>query len=276
MEHPPPREFRDIRVPFGAMSFPSGRAHAPASIAQPLRHSACSRIRAPLHRSGMPERNLRGLELAIYLKSNLLQRLAASALEEWTPHLKQFVMRLEASDLQDATAIAVLLADLRDQLRVLLNAFGQNTSAAAVDERALTEMSRGEVMAWFRAEVSAIVAPVHPRSGPRGRLVENAVNFMAANYAAPITIDTIAQAVGTSKRTLVTLFRRQMGQSVHQYLTQIRLHRSLALIRAGEKIEAVSLMVGYRSRKNFYRQFKAAIGMTPSTYKMVCVRQPTG
>lgn len=41
----------------------------------------------------------------------------------------------------------------------------------------------------------------------------------------------------------------------------------MELIAGGEKIEAVSLMVGYRSKKNFYRHFKAAVGMTPLTYK---------
>jgi AraC-like DNA-binding protein len=47
----------------------------------------------------------------------------------------------------------------------------------------------------------------------------------------------------------------------------------MALIRQGQKIEAVSLMVGYRSRKNFYRHFKAAVGMTPLTYKLTCRQQ---
>jgi len=45
------------------------------------------------------------------------------------------------------------------------------------------------------------------------------------------------------------------------------MHHGAALIRQGEKIEAVSLLVGYRSKKNFYQHFKQQIGVTPIVYK---------
>jgi AraC-like DNA-binding protein len=45
------------------------------------------------------------------------------------------------------------------------------------------------------------------------------------------------------------------------------LHHAAALIRTGEKIEAVSLLVGYRSKKNFYRHFKDELGVTPTVYR---------
>ena len=43
------------------------------------------------------------------------------------------------------------------------------------------------------------------------------------------------------------------------------------LIRAGEKIEAISLLVGYRSKKNFYRHFKEQLGVTPTAYRSAAV-----
>ncbi len=38
-------------------------------------------------------------------------------------------------------------------------------------------------------------------------------------------------------------------------------------VRSGMKIEAVSLDLGYRSKKNFYRQFRRRFGMTPDAYR---------
>ena len=38
-------------------------------------------------------------------------------------------------------------------------------------------------------------------------------------------------------------------------------------VRDDSAVEAVSLLVGYRSKKNFYRHFKAAVGLTPVSYK---------
>ena len=104
--------------------------------------------------------------------------------------------------------------------------------------------------------------------GARSRLVEGAVQFIHAHYAESVTTAAIAGALGQSKRQVVTMFRRQMGQTMHEYLTHVRLQHGMELIREGYKIEAVSLMVGYRSRKDFYRHFKAVLGMTPLTYKV--------
>ena len=63
-----------------------------------------------------------------------------------------------------------------------------------------------------------------------------------------------------------------MGQTIHEYLTYVRLRHGLELLKQGYKIEAVCLMVGYKSRKNFYRHFKAVLGMTPLTYKLTFLR----
>ena len=45
------------------------------------------------------------------------------------------------------------------------------------------------------------------------------------------------------------------------------MHHAAALIRQREKIEAVSLLVGYRGKKNFYQHFKQQLGVTPGVYK---------
>lgn len=224
----------------------------------------------------MSEHNLSGLEHAIYLKSNLLRKLAATAADEWPAYLAEFTGRLVQSDLQDATALVVLLADLRAQIGILANAIAHTVrESSPLDEGALTGMSRDEVLAWFHREWRAVVPPVPQAAMPRSRVVNQAVNFIDGHYPDSIRLDAIANAVGVSRRTLVGSFRREMKQSIHEYLTHVRLHRGMALIRQGQKIEAVSLMVGYRSRKNFYRHFKAAVGMTPLTYRLTCLQQPS-
>jgi AraC-like DNA-binding protein len=63
------------------------------------------------------------------------------------------------------------------------------------------------------------------------------------------------------------LFEEQVGIPVHQHLTRVWLRQALELTRKGEKIEAVSLLVGYRSKANFYRHCKAQAGITPLAYR---------
>jgi transcriptional regulator GlxA family with amidase domain len=51
------------------------------------------------------------------------------------------------------------------------------------------------------------------------------------------------------------------------YGPRTRVERASRAIRAHEKVEAVALEVGYRSKKNFFRQFRRRFGTTPAKYR---------
>jgi AraC-like DNA-binding protein len=97
--------------------------------------------------------------------------------------------------------------------------------------------------------------------------VRRACAYIRTHYGERISLDSLATLVGRNTAYLATLFRRQTGMTIHRYLTGIRMQRAARLLRQCEKVEAVMLLVGYRSKKNFYRQFAAAFGVTPGQYK---------
>jgi two-component system, response regulator YesN len=86
------------------------------------------------------------------------------------------------------------------------------------------------------------------------------------SYAERITLHTMSAELNRQSAYLGHLFRKETGMTVRQWLTRVRLERAAALIRQGIKIEAVALIVGYRSKKNFYRQFRRHFATTPSAY----------
>jgi AraC-like DNA-binding protein len=45
------------------------------------------------------------------------------------------------------------------------------------------------------------------------------------------------------------------------------MQRAAELLRRGERVEAVALLVGYKSKTNFYRQFKRHFGVTPAALR---------
>jgi AraC-like DNA-binding protein len=85
-------------------------------------------------------------------------------------------------------------------------------------------------------------------------------------YAERLTLDTLSAAIGRQPTYLGRLFRQEEGVTVHEYVTRVRLERAATLIREGVKVEAVALIVGYRSKKNFYIQFKRRFQTTPERY----------
>lgn len=98
-------------------------------------------------------------------------------------------------------------------------------------------------------------------------LVQRIVAAIETDYAHAVTLRRLAASVGRQPAYLGRLFRQETGSSVRDYLTRVRLEHATTLIHEGVKIEAVALSVGYRSKKNFYQQFKRRYGTTPIPYR---------
>jgi AraC-like DNA-binding protein/anti-sigma regulatory factor (Ser/Thr protein kinase) len=110
--------------------------------------------------------------------------------------------------------------------------------------------------------------PAQPqRTSAAQEHVRRMLDRIERSYSEPITLRSLASELHRQSAYLGGMFRRVVGMSVHQWLTTVRLDRASTLIREGVKVEAVSLLVGYRSKKNFYRQFKRRFGTTPFAHR---------
>lgn len=87
------------------------------------------------------------------------------------------------------------------------------------------------------------------------------------NYTQRLTLGALAKALGRQSGYLGRLFHQEIGVTVHEYVTRARMVYGAVEIRSGVKVEAVALDLGYRSKKNFYRQFKRRFGLTPEAYR---------
>jgi AraC-like DNA-binding protein len=97
--------------------------------------------------------------------------------------------------------------------------------------------------------------------------VQRMLEHIHQNYTQRLTLDTLANTLERQSAYLGRLFREAMGVTVHEYITRARMMFGAAQVRSGVKVEAVALDLGYRSKKNFYRQFKRRFGMTPEAYR---------
>jgi AraC-like DNA-binding protein len=100
------------------------------------------------------------------------------------------------------------------------------------------------------------------------RHVVTACRYIDAHYGEAISLTLLAGVVGCSRRYLAERFRRETGETVHGYLTRVRLNHAVGDVQAGAKVEAVMLGVGIRGKANFYRHFKARFGTTPAEYRV--------
>lgn len=99
--------------------------------------------------------------------------------------------------------------------------------------------------------------------------VRRMLDRIEQSYAEPITLRSLASELHRQSAYLGAMFRQEVGVPMREWLTGVRLAHASQLIREGTKVEAVSLLVGYRSKKNFYRRFKRRFGTTP--FEHACV-----
>lgn len=83
-----------------------------------------------------------------------------------------------------------------------------------------------------------------------------------------LTLDEIARQVGYSKYYLAHHFKRDMGVSVYEYLTLLRISKSkLLLLNTNLSVADIASGVGFSSVSNFIRTFSQYEMITPHKYR---------
>lgn len=115
------------------------------------------------------------------------------------------------------------------------------------------------------------LAPVEvcERESRHSEQVARALGYIERHYSELIGLTRVAEHVGCSRSYLARAFRREVGRTMQAHVQQVRLKRAIACMREGDKVEAVMLDVGYRSKRNFYRLFKSRVGATPGSFRRV-------
>lgn len=99
--------------------------------------------------------------------------------------------------------------------------------------------------------------------------IEFCKNYIDKNYNKDITLDYIALEVKVSKYHLVRKFQEQMGISIGNYITKVRLKKAMELLLLANhmKIEEIAREVGFSCGNYFSKVFKKNIGVTPSNFR---------
>jgi AraC-like DNA-binding protein len=115
-------------------------------------------------------------------------------------------------------------------------------------------------LGWVHAFSEALIR-THPPSPARraARLIRN-------DYRQLWTVDTLARRIHVTPSQLRRNFQREFGVSVWEYQRKMRLIEAIARVPT-DKIDAISLEVGYKSKKNFYRAFQDVTGLTPTAFR---------
>lgn len=100
------------------------------------------------------------------------------------------------------------------------------------------------------------------------RQVEAVTAFLARNYQDDISTADIGRAVTLHPNYAMTLFRRECGMSIWQYLIRLRLSQAqLMLLTTDKTVLAIALESGFGSLARFYAAFTRECAISPGEFR---------
>ena len=94
--------------------------------------------------------------------------------------------------------------------------------------------------------------------------VSRAVTYIHQNLDQPVSVENLADMVHMAPSTFYENFRKVMHMSPLQYAKSMKLHKAQMLIREGKSVSEAGYSVGYKSSKQFSREYKRQFGYVPS------------
>lgn len=100
------------------------------------------------------------------------------------------------------------------------------------------------------------------------------MEWIKANYYKPITITEIANEFGYNPDYLSSLFRKNTGTTLINFINKTRIEISKSLIANYEaSIKEAAYSCGFTDEKYYMKTFKKLEGMTPTQYKKAFTRK---
>jgi AraC-like DNA-binding protein len=103
--------------------------------------------------------------------------------------------------------------------------------------------------------------------------LRRALSYVDGNLDGRLTWEDIAAALGMNHFTLGRAFRASTGMTLHQYVTDRRVHRAQLLLAQGAlSIADVALEVGFSCQSHLTTQFRRHTGTTPAAFRRAAAR----
>lgn len=134
---------------------------------------------------------------------------------------------------------------------------------------------------WYHAKALEVASAFFYKAPPAQELfceqqkrlnqerAKRVIAVLKENFAEPPSLEEIARRVGCSPFYLSRIFSQEIGQTMTQYLRQLRMERAAQMLLEGKlKITSIALEVGYSSASHFSTAFHETFGCCPGLYPL--------
>ncbi|QZY53609.1 AraC family transcriptional regulator [Crassaminicella profunda] len=103
---------------------------------------------------------------------------------------------------------------------------------------------------------------------PQDQYVMQAIDYIHQHYDYKLTVEDIAKEVSLHERYLQHIFKKQTGDTINEYLTEVRLNKAKQLLKyTNIHITQICEYIGMNSQQYFSYLFKKHVGVSPRAYR---------
>lgn len=203
-------------------------------------------------------------------------------LKEWTvlrdwPRVKElcsFVFQFYEKNKTDEEIVKINVATMIETIMQGLQSnsylFQSNWGSNSLDfkERVKEIDQFNDLVNWFYKGLDQLEENRVLFIGGVNQIVNHAIAYIEANYSNNLTLDRLSKEVGLSKSYLSTMFKKETGKNIVEFINDIRIKKAKQLFHQSDlRVFEIAEKVGYKDPKYFSRQFKRIAGVSPNDYK---------
>lgn len=188
--------------------------------------------------------------------------------------LIEYFMNMEKADQGDIEYLRLITMDILSKAGITLNVHGTDLFEIVGEEQLLYEIrmiqnvqeSQKLIKKYIR-----IILDYHERKKKKqgNRVVEEALEYINNNYCNPeLTLKMVAEKVYSNESYLSRVFKKEVGNSLVEYITKKRIDESIRLLNTTDlKVYEIAEKVGFRDPHYFSICFKKQVGITVKEFK---------
>ena len=98
--------------------------------------------------------------------------------------------------------------------------------------------------------------------------INRIIEYIIREYQNELTAARIARAMNLNETYLQKLFKKEMGITLLEYITQYRIGQAISLMRSTNmKFLDIAMEVGFNNRQTFYNALKGFTGYSPKVFR---------
>jgi len=97
--------------------------------------------------------------------------------------------------------------------------------------------------------------------------LRDAASLIERRYTEPLTLSSVARAIGVGRGALASAFRRFRGSSVGESIRAARVARAKTLLATNMPLAEIAWQCGFHDQAHFTRVFRAMTGETPGAWR---------